>query len=506
MKFKKIIYLLPVFLLVILLSPFDVYGKVDDGWKEIDEKIVTCIKDVYVIGGHQTATREIILSISPSHKNLKATLDYCGKIVKSDEKKRENFECKVKNKKTGKLVDYICSYGFYSKINGKNKLVSIKEVIKSSIKKGSKSVKYGKFIVSKTNVSETNTLSKKNGNSKNSKEDKISKNEFLKKYYGKKEFNQRSEMKKVLGHFFEYIDHKGNSENRNPYSHKWVVYISEKFLVMFSVTKIIYGGKNVHFPDVIPIDLKNNVINLHYLDKTHVNNQYNGVKIGLPRNKKRLMFKKGEYLYNYNINKQSYQKYKIISQSYQGLKNSANYKWVANIHDYREATGNVIVCCGENVHNFMYSLYEKTGAQVKYLKEKNIVSGNNQTYDVYSVREKTLGEKVLNYTTTGALEGKKNNYWFALKNKKCVFKPAGKANWGGFGSSNKDPINIRNINQTAFKIAPSNITWGGQYVGFLSLTSGNKTYFDASEALDVGRLSKAWKMLFQKCPGKKTTF
>ena len=96
-------------------------------------------------------------------------------------------------------------------------------------------------------------------------------------------------------------------------------------------------------------------------------------------------------------------------------------------------------------------------------------------------------EQVYNFSTTGDLEGSQYNYWVEVK--ACILTNGSKR------------IDNTKINMTAFKIY-SEI----QNQKIKMIASDNKFYFSTYANISIDRLEKAWKLAFNKCPGKTSRF
>ena len=121
-------------------------------------------------------------------------------------------------------------------------------------------------------------------------------------------------------------------------------------------------------------------------------------------------------------------------------------------------------------------------------KQKELGNTRKQLWLAYKSRNKTLMEQVYNFSTTGDLEGTQYNYWVEFK--KCVL------------SNRRQSIDNRNINMTAFRIY-SEIK-KNQKIKMIS--SDGKFYFSTYANIPIDRLQKAWKLAFNKCPGKSSKF
>jgi hypothetical protein len=229
------------------------------------------------------------------------------------------------------------------------------------------------------------------------------------------------------------------------------------------------------------------------------------------------MFRKGNKVYQYDIGNKTF-KIKKLYNDLDEVKRLNLYPWL-NWSSFRESPLGQSRLVGTQLWRSFEAEWRNTTAEIaiiqrrnKKLKEKEMVSANNQSFDTYKKRAKTLGEQVLNYTTARTIEGQKNNYWFALKDDKCTFQPVGDAYWGEFGVDvTKTPLNIRKINQTAFNIIRE--IRNGILMLRVGKYGGGRTYFwvvettaDGMTLRDSARLKEAWRLLLKACPGKKTRF
>lgn len=96
------------------LSASPSFAKINDDWNKYDSGTVEC--SVAFITQKSKLTKEQLLSVSPTHEKLIKVVKWCESLQKEV---RENFKCKAKSKKTGKLIDRICSQEYYSKVDGK---------------------------------------------------------------------------------------------------------------------------------------------------------------------------------------------------------------------------------------------------------------------------------------------------------------------------------------------------------------------------------------------------
>ena len=128
---------------------------------------------------------------------------------------------------------------------------------------------------------------------------------------------------------------------------------------------------------------------------------------------------------------------------------------------------------------------EKKKSEIQ--KNKEIYNKRKQVWLNYKSRKKTLMEQVYNFSTTGDLEGSQYNYWVEVK--PCIL------------SNGRKRIDNRKINMTAFRIY-SEIN--NQKIKMIS--SDNKIYFSTYANISIDRLQKAWKLAFNKCPGKTSRF
>ena len=97
-------------------------------------------------------------------------------------------------------------------------------------------------------------------------------------------------------------------------------------------------------------------------------------------------------------------------------------------------------------------------------------------------------EQVYNFSTTGELEGSQYNYW--VESKTCIL------------SNGRKRIDNRKINMTAFRVY-SEIE-KNQKIKMIS--SDGKFYLSTFANIPLERLQQAWKLAFNKCPGKNSLF
>jgi len=135
----------------------------------------------------------------------------------------------------------------------------------------------------------------------------------------------------------------------------------------------------------------------------------------------------------------------------------------------------------------------------------------NRFWRKYENKEKSLAEKVLNYTITNKLNGDAGSFWVSDKKNPCVLQVYGtKVPFlQKTGVIKKKIINLKKINQTAFSIGrehkPRTFLYNARW--YFVLKSGPIIYFQvATSSVDESRLIKAWRLAFEKCPGKKSAF
>ena len=121
-------------------------------------------------------------------------------------------------------------------------------------------------------------------------------------------------------------------------------------------------------------------------------------------------------------------------------------------------------------------------------KQKEINNNKKRVWLVYQSRKKTLMEQVYNFSTTGELEGSQYNYW--VESKTCIL------------SNGRKRIDNRKINMTAFRVY-SEIE-KNQKIKMIS--SDGKFYLSTFANIPLERLQQAWKLAFNKCPGKNSLF
>ena len=126
--------------------------------------------------------------------------------------------------------------------------------------------------------------------------------------------------------------------------------------------------------------------------------------------------------------------------------------------------------------------------QGERLKQKETSIKRKQVWLAYKARKKTLMEQVYNFSTTGKLEGSPYNYWVEIK--ACEL------------SNGKEIINNRQINLTAFRIY-SEMKKSNK---IKTVSSDGKFYFSTNKNIPIDRLQNAWKIAFNRCPGKTSRF
>ena len=125
--------------------------------------------------------------------------------------------------------------------------------------------------------------------------------------------------------------------------------------------------------------------------------------------------------------------------------------------------------------------------KIESQKQKESYDKSKQAWLVYISRKKTLMEQVYNFSTTGDLEGLIYNHWIEVK--PCIL------------SNGRKKVDNRKINMTAFRIYSKIKNKKIQMI-----SSDNKYYFSTYANISIDRLQKAWKLAFDKCPGKTSRF
>jgi len=105
----------------------------------------------------------------------------------------------------------------------------------------------------------------------------------------------------------------------------------------------------------------------------------------------------------------------------------------------------------------------------------------------YQTRQKTLMEQVYNFATTGYPEGLKTLRW--VEEQPCILTDGNRR------------FDNRLLNMTAFRIYR-------EYIGsvWYTISTDVNARFVTSGNIPVDRLKNAWRLAFQKCPGKKSVF
>jgi hypothetical protein len=120
--------------------------------------------------------------------------------------------------------------------------------------------------------------------------------------------------------------------------------------------------------------------------------------------------------------------------------------------------------------------------------------------NAYLNRDKTIVEQVLNYTTTGKLEGTDNDYW--IESPSCVLTRETSITF-----LQPKKIDIRTFNETGFKTTVSyvenTIGLGNKMVEW---GDADQTFYSFQYEADFFRLQKAWRLAFRECPGSKSAF
>ncbi len=156
-------------------------------------------------------------------------------------------------------------------------------------------------------------------------------------------------------------------------------------------------------------------------------------------------------------------------------------------------------------------------AQVQIITEPQAV------LSAYAAREKTLLEKVFNYTQTGIQEGQVNSwnrnnerdlsfriFWMSGLNgaHKCILTliEGQKVQSNQFADALVlvRTIDIREFNQTAFRINLSQRP--GNFQSFVGDERVRIVINDIMPGIEMERLRNAWGLAFQECPGRRSAF
>ena len=130
---------------------------------------------------------------------------------------------------------------------------------------------------------------------------------------------------------------------------------------------------------------------------------------------------------------------------------------------------------------------ELADAKIKAQREKAFKNRKKSWLD-YSSREKKIMEEVYNFSSTGNPNGGEYNYWVEVK--PCVL------------TNGKKTIDNRKINMTAFRIySDTNVNYKP-----IMVSSDGNVYFATTAKIPSDRLRRAWKLAFEKCPGKTSKF
>ncbi len=191
-------------------------------------------------------------------------------------------------------------------------------------------------------------------------------------------------------------------------------------------------------------------------------------------------------------------------------KSCINFNYNSSDYSYWNSTTFVLMLVWKEAHPVLSTIFENGNKVInarlikrdKLIKQKRLaeekkkseIQKNKEIYNKikqvwlnYKSRKKTLMEQVYNFSTTGNLEGSQYNYWVEVK--ACIL------------SNGRKRIDNRKINMTAFRIY-SEIN--NQKIKMIS--SDNKIYFSTYANISIDRLQKAWKLAFNKCPGKTSRF
>lgn len=134
----------------------------------------------------------------------------------------------------------------------------------------------------------------------------------------------------------------------------------------------------------------------------------------------------------------------------------------------------------------------------------------------YKRREKSVLEQVFNYQSYNNTEsggGLLTGYLFWISgfqnDEKCIMTEFNVIHPEDFRAGVQLPpstiikrVNIREINQTAFRLVPGPGIYGGNGI---AATDG-KFLLNSVGGVLMDRLQKAWGLAFEQCPGKKSAF
>ena len=199
------------------------------------------------------------------------------------------------------------------------------------------------------------------------------------------------------------------------------MYMGHRFLFLFTIKKKefknfvaassdrIHKLAVLHQPYVLAHDVKNGVLN-YYLtaDKSKSRNYSTyGIYKGKPYNKTRLIFRKGKFLHMLNIENGEYIKQEMVGSSFKELNKEESYKFIERIYQGKSLSGDWPLAINTSLTEVFQSEYHLASFTSSGIKEKRKLKAVKQSFNLYSKRDKTLAEQVLNYTTSGDPEGKK---------------------------------------------------------------------------------------------------
>jgi hypothetical protein len=163
-------------------------------------------------------------------------------------------------------------------------------------------------------------------------------------------------------------------------------------------------------------------------------------------------------------------------------------------------------------------------AEVARQKEKRIAEEKeeiayekslNDSWSRYQAREKTLLEKVFNYSSTATEEGAQYDFWVSgdQGEHKCVlqakstniewvklYQQTTYNNYWGFSK-----VDLRQINQNGFRIKNEHPHYG-TFRNIWVYGDEKIAIIRTNKGQVMERLRKAWGLAFQECPGKKSDF
>lgn len=113
----------------------------------------------------------------------------------------------------------------------------------------------------------------------------------------------------------------------------------------------------------------------------------------------------------------------------------------------------------------------------------------------YSVKPRHIIEQAFNYASTANPDGYEFSYWVAVDNSKCIVEHKRLLDFDA--KDGERQVDVRDFNMTAFMVSRQ---------GEMLFFGDDNKRIEGSSRIDHDRLFKAFGLVFQECPGKKSAF